>query len=403
MKISDKLKTKGCLLLSGLLVFSAVALSAGCGSRQPAGPREILVKTIPVIQKDTPLVYEFVGEVEPRDEVALRARVSGMIVQKPVQGGSAVSKGQLLFVIDSRQYQDVVLDFRSQVASVEANLARVQRDVERYSQLYRENAISQQILDNTVAEEKQTSAQLQAVRARLRQAEIDVQETSIYSPLNGRIDTNTLSVGSHVIAGQTVMGTVSNIDPVRVGYSISQSDYLRFAKLVRKQDETNLAIVFPELEMILSNGVKYPLKGKVDQVERGLARETGTLTLKAVFANPEKILVPGMFVRLQMSGEVVPNALLVPQRAVQQLLNKTLISVVDKDSKVLMKLVTMGPRIGNDLWLVESGLEPGDMVIVEGFQNLPQGTPVKAQQVTLADLSGAKAPEEKAKAQEGNK
>lgn len=394
------------LVLPVVLILAFISILGGCGKKQAAAPQAVPVKGMAVIQKDTPIIYEFVGEVEARDEVELRSKVSGMIVEKHVQGGTAVSKGQLLFVIDSRQYRDAVLDYRSQVAGTQATLSRVQRDVERYRQLYAQNAVAQQILDNTVAEEKQTAAQLEAIRARLSQAEVDVSETNIRSPLNGRIDTSDLSVGNYIVAGQTVMAKVSSIDPVRLRYSISESDYLKFAELARKKDASSLISGFPEMEMTLSDGSKYPLKGKIEQVDRGLAKETGTLTIKAVFGNPDGILVPGMFARLQLSGEVRPNALLVPQRAVMEMLDKTFVFTVDKEGKSLMKPVKMGPRIGNDLWLVESGLEPGDMIIVEGFQKTPQGTPVKVETITMADLNAvpkAAAKPEGQKKDEGKK
>ncbi len=376
----------GRLLIIVALLAALAGAVGGCGKKQAQAPQAVPVKGMTVIQKNTPIIYEFVGEVEARDEVELRSKVSGMIVEKYIQGGTTVNMGQTLFVIDQRQYKASVLDYRSQVAGTEAALARVQRDVERYTQLYAQNAIAQQILDNTVAEEKQTAAQLDAIKARLEQAEVDVSETIILSPVNGRIDTNVLSTGSYVVAGQTVMATVSSINPVRVRFSISESDYLKFAEMARKRATGPLLSGFPEVDMILSDGSKYPNPGKIEQVDRGLAKETGTLTIKALVENPDGILVPGMFSRVQLAGEVRQNALLVPQRAVMEMLDKTFIFVVDKDSKSLMKPVKMGPRIGNELWLVESGLESGDTVIVEGFQKTPQGTPVKVETITMADL-----------------
>ena len=374
-------KAKKALLVGAVTVALAVSLTA-CGNKQAAmQPKQVPVLTMHVIQKDTPMVYEFVGEVEARDEVPIKANVSGTVIAKHVKGGEYVTKGQPLFTIDARQYEATTWNARAQLADARATLSRVQRDVARYETLASQNAIARQTLDNIRAEEQQALAQVEARSASLNQAEVDLNDTLVRSPIDGKLDTKDISIGTYAKLGDTVLATVSSTDPVRVKFSISENEYI---KLVQARQNLKTA-TSRDLELTLSDGTVYKYKGKVEQVDRALSSNTGTLTIKAVFDNPDGLLVPGMFARLKAQGDVRPNALLVPQKAVQELLDKTFISVVNAEGKSEMRAVKMGARIGN-LWLVESGLQAGDVIIVEGFQKAPTGTPVAAKEVTLEEL-----------------
>ncbi|WP_019878718.1 efflux RND transporter periplasmic adaptor subunit [Succinispira mobilis] len=374
-------KAKKALLVGAVTVALAVSLTA-CGNKQAAmQPKQVPVLTMHVIQKDTPMVYEFVGEVEARDEVPIKANVSGTVIAKHVKGGEYVTKGQPLFTIDARQYEATTWNARAQLADARATLSRVQRDVARYETLASQNAIARQTLDNIRAEEQQALAQVEARSASLNQAEVDLNDTLVRSPIDGKLDTKDISIGTYAKLGDTVLATVSSTDPVRVKFSISENEYI---KLVQARQNLQTA-TSRDLELTLSDGTVYKYKGKVEQVDRALSSNTGTLTIKAVFDNPDGLLVPGMFARLKAQGDVRPNALLVPQKAVQELLDKTFISVVNAEGKSEMRAVKMGARIGN-LWLVESGLQAGDVIIVEGFQKAPTGTPVAAKEVTLEEL-----------------
>lgn len=359
-----------------LIAFLVAFLTAGCGSRQtaktPQTPRAVEVKAMQVIQRDTPITYEFVGQVEAKNEVQIRAKVSGNIVAKMVTGGTTVSGGQLLFQIDRRQYEAALLDARAQLAQSEAVLSKSSLDTLRYKELAAQNVIAQQTLDNALSTEQQNAAAVDTYRARVQKAEEDLQDTLIVAPIDGRIDVNALSVGSFVQVGSTTMATVSSVDPVLVKFGMSENEYLRFARIGGGVSPAEWG---RDLKLILSDGSQYPLTGQVEQVDRGLAQDTGTLTLKAVFGNPQKTLVPGMFARVVAQSEMRQGALLIPQRAVQDLLGKTFVTLVAEGNKAEQRLVKMGPRIGN-LWLVEEGLTANDRVIVEGFLKTPPGTPL---------------------------
>jgi len=363
-------------------LISAVLMS-GCSKQGAKPPQQAVeVKVIQVIMKDTPISYEFVGAVEAKNEVQIRAKVSGNIVAKMVTGGAAVSEGQPLFRIDSRQYNSALLTNQATAAQSEALLANARKDVGRYNRLASQGAIAQQTLDNAVAVEQQNSAATDANWAKVQQAENDIQDTLILSPLNGRIDVNDLSIGSFVTAGSTIMATISSVDPVMVKFSMSENEYLQFAKNNQGTPPTEWG---RNLQLILSDGSTYPITGQIEQVDKGLGSGTGTLSFKASFANPNKLLVPGMFARISVQSEVRSGAFLIPQRAVQQMLDKTLVTVVGEGDKTETRTVKMGTKIGN-MWVVNEGLTANDRVVVEGFLKTPPGTPVTVIMIGPDDL-----------------
>lgn len=363
-----------------LAVASVLALT-GCSGKQAAAPAETLVKTMQVIKRDTPIIYEYSGFVEAQNEVQMKARVTGMITEKYVNGGDKVEKGQLMFVIDPRSYQASSWNYQAQVASAQADLSRVRRDAERYQKLYEQGAVSKQTLDNTMAELEQSEAKVQAQKALLASAQVDLGETNVVAPFSGKVSANDLAVGTFVTAGTTVLATISNSDPVRVKFSLAEAEYL---KLMGAKTADGTAPL-ENLTIVLADGSTYPLKGKLTQVDRSISEGTGTLTLKAEFDNPDKILLPGMFAHLQANIGTKKDALLVPQRAVTEIMYKTFVYVVNSENKVEMKEVKLGARVGR-MWVVESGLDGTETVIVEGIQKVKKGSAVKAETMTEQDL-----------------
>ena len=363
------------------LVVASMLAVTGCGGKQAAGPSETLVKTMQVIKRDTPIIYEYSGFVEAQNEVQMKARVTGMITEKYVNGGDKVEKGQLMFVIDPRTYQATSWNYQAQVASAQADLSRVRRDAERYQKLYEQGAISKQTLDNTMAELEQSEAKVEAQKALLSSAQVDLGETNVVAPFSGKVSANDLAVGTFVTAGTTVLATISNSDPVRVKFSLAEAEYL---KLVAAK-ATDGTAPLENLTIVLADGSTYPLKGKLTQVDRSISEGTGTLTLKAEFDNPDKVLLPGMFAHLQANVGTKKDALLVPQRAVTEIMYKNFVYIVNSENKVEMKEVKLGARVGR-LWVVESGLDGTENIIVEGTQKVKKGSAVKAEAMTEQDL-----------------
>lgn len=330
----------------------------------------VQVKAMQVIQRDTPINYEFVGQVKSKNEVKIMSKVSGNIVEKMVNGGDTVHKGQPLFRIDNKQYRSSVNSARAALNKSQAALNNTQKDVERYSKLVAVNGVARQTLDSQVAQAAEDAATVEANQANLQQAQEDEQDTLILSPVDGRIDLSDLSIGDFVAAGSTKMATVSSIDPTWVQFNMSENEYLDLAQL----GNGNLPSSFKDnLKLTLSNGTQYPLVGHIEQIDKGISDGTGTITIKAAFSNPQKILMPGMFAKVVAQGEINQGALLIPQRAVTELLNKTFVSVVTDDNKSQSRQVTMGERIGN-LWLVKDGVTINDRIIVEGLTKVKDGT-----------------------------
>ena len=359
----------------GLII---VAIVTGVGvSRQIASfkppmnmSQTVEVKAMQVIKRDAQSNYEFVGQVKSKNEVKIMSKVSGNIVEKMVNGGDTVYKGQPLFRIDDKQYRSSVNSARATLNKSQATLNNAQKDVERYRQLAAINGISQQSLDSQVAQAAEDAATVEVNRASLQQAQEDEQDTLIFSPVDGRIDVNDVSMGSYVVAGSTTMATVSSIDPVWVQFSMSENEYLNLVQ----SGNGNLPSNFKEnIKLTLSNGAQYPLIGHIEQIDKGISDSTGTITIKAAFNNPQKMLMPGMFAKVVAQGKVNQGALLIPQRAVTELLNKTFVTVVTDDNKAESRVVTMGERIGS-LWVVQDGLTANDHIIVEGINKVKEGT-----------------------------
>jgi len=363
-------------------VVSMLVVS-GC-STQVAKPAQqpVDVKVMQVIKKDTSITYEFVGAVEAQHEVPIQARVSGNIIEKMVTGGAVVVKGQPLFRIDNRQYGSAVRTAQAQLAQAEAVLSNSRVNTQRYQQLASQDAVAQQTLDTQVSTEEQNLASVNAYRGNLQAAQDNLEDTLIVSPIDGRIDIKDLSIGSYVGSGSTTLATVTSVDPVEVKFSMSENEYLKFVGLKGTSDVMSWG---RDLKLILSDGSTYPLLGQIETVDKGLATGTGTLTLKASFDNPSKLLVPGMFARIVMQGEVRRGAFLIPQRAVQQLLDKTVVTVVTPEDKTETRVVKMGGKVG-DMWIVEDGLTDTDRVIVEGFLKTRPGTPVSVIMIGPDDL-----------------
>lgn len=367
---------------AGLVAAALVAGAlAGCGGQQARPVQAVPVKATQVVKRDAPVTYEYVGQVVAKNEVQIRARVSGNIVDKMVNGGATVAEGQPLFQIDRRQYEASLLTAQATLAQSEATLANSRLDTIRYQKLAAQQAISRQQFDTQQAVEQQNAAVVSANRARVQSAANDLQDTIITAPFSGRIDTKDLAVGSYVAAGSTVLATISTVDPIFVQFSMSEGEYLKFTRLLGNPPDNWGA----KLKLLLSDGSEYQLSGQIEQVDRGLSTETGTLTMKAAFANPQKLLIPGMFARIVAQGELRKDALLVPERAVQEMLGKTFITVVGQGDKAEQKAVKMGPKIGT-MWVVEEGVAEGERVVVEGFAKAPPGTPLQVTMISPADI-----------------
>lgn len=368
--------------LAAAMAATFILSVAGCAKKeQQAAPQATLVRTMKVITRTTPIVYDYTGFVEATQEMNLAPQVTGQIVGKYFKGGDTVQAGQVLYEIDPRTYKASLLSAEGNLASARASLANAEMDAERYTKLYEQNAVSKQMMDNAVMMRDQARASVKAMEGLLLNAQINMEETKVTAPFTGRTDTSSLEVGNYVAAGQSVLTKISNTDPVFIKFSIAEPEYLTLAAA---SDGNGAAL--DNLSAVLANGETYDLKGKVAEVNRGISDNTGTLTIKATFQNPKKELLPGMFAHIQATGGVRENALLIPQRSVTELMYKNFVYVVGADNKVIMKEIKLGQKVGR-LIMVNGGLTGEETLVVEGVGKMRQGALVDPQPMTEADLN----------------
>ncbi len=355
------------------LLLGALLATGGCKETSkpaPPPPPEVIVQTL--AGQTTPLMVDLVAEVKAYREVDIYPRISGQLIKQSFKPGQKVKEGELLFSIDPRAYDEAIIDAQAKLAEAESVLARARQDVARYKPLLPDNAIPRQTYDQAVAYEQQNTAVAQARRAGLEKARLDRSYADVRSPISGQIGLQKIEVGALATAGQTVLATVSTLDPVVAYFSIPEVDYISFAKRFQAQKRESKA----PIDLILADGSTYAQSGQLDFTDRALNPATGTLTLRAVFPNPDGLLRPGMNTRVRIVHEVAQNALLVPQKAVTELLGKQFASVVLAGDKIEQRPIRTGARIG-ELWLVEEGLKAGERIVVEGLQKARPGTVVK--------------------------
>ena len=380
---SKKMKAGGGLLLAVLIAAGAFAIGGCGGQKQQVAAGASQVKAMKVLQQDTPLSYEYAGQVKGKNEVKVQPRVSGTDVEKYVTGGQFVTAGQPLYKLDSRQYESAVLSAQATLAQSEASLNNAQIDLQRDQELLESAAISEQTVTTQQSSVNQRSAEAAANRALLKKAQENLDDTVVYAPMSGRLNVDDVAVGTYATAGQTALVTIGSVDPVFVQFSISETEYLKFMNLHELNSGSMDSAV---VSITLSNGEEYPVQGKLVQADRALSENTGTLTVKALFGNPNGILLPGMFARVKLGGEVIPNAILVPQRAVQQLLDKSFVIVVGPDNKSVSKPVTLGEKVGS-YYIIKDGISADDVVVVEGLTNLQEGKDLSVTMVTPEDMN----------------
>ncbi|WP_399565031.1 efflux RND transporter periplasmic adaptor subunit [uncultured Selenomonas sp.] len=357
-------------------------LLSGCGSgQQGGGARATSVKAMNVLRQDTPLTHVYAGQIVGTDEVKIQSRVSGNIVEKYIVGGQSVSAGQPLYRIDSRQYESALLQAKAVLAQSEATLNNARMDLGRYQQLYASAAVSEQTLSTQQAQVNAYEAAVAANEALVRQAQENLDDTVIYAPMSGQLSVDDVAMGTFVSAGTTTLVSMGTANPIFAQFSLSENEYLNFVEQAAQQGGIAAVVV----ELTLSNGSKYPIIGHIVTSDRALTAQTGTLTVKALFDNPDGLLLPGMFARVSLIGDTIPNAILVPERAVQQLLGKSFVMLVGPDNKAVARTVTLGDKIGS-YYIVKDGLDTSDIVVVEGLTTLQEGGDLAVTMVTPAEM-----------------
>jgi len=344
-------------------------LCACARNGKPAAPPQVGVAE--VLSQDVPVVHEWVGTLDGFVNAEIRPQVEGYVLRQAYREGSAVRRGQPLFEIDNRQFKASADQARAALARDAAARDKAKLDVDRYTPLAAQKAISQQELDNALAALRQTQAAVDASQAALDRASLNLGWTHVSSPIEGIAGIAKVQVGD-LVNGQRVMTTVSTVDPIKVFFSATEKEYLEWGRQWASGAKGSL-------ELHLSDGSVYPLRGDALLADRNVDVRTGTIQMAGTFPNPKGILRPGQFAKVQAAVALVRNALVVPLRALWDVQGTSQVAVVGKDNKVDIRVVQTGARVGA-LVVIEKGLNPGDRVVVEGTQKVSAGllvTPVQ--------------------------
>jgi membrane fusion protein (multidrug efflux system) len=371
-----------------IVLVTAPLVFLGCKKAEPAKSAAPEVAVAQVEQRDVPIIHEWIGTLDGIVNAQIRPQVTGYLLRRTYQEGSFVKKGQLLFEIDPRTFQAALDQTKAQVANAEqqlaqaeANQVKAQLDVNRYVPLAKEEAITQQDLDNAVqanlaaqAQVRAAKAQIDGAKAQVAAAQLNLGFTKIVSLIDGIAGVSQAQIGD-LVGPTSLLTTVSTVDPIKVYFPVSERGYLDYVKenpdaAKRAAQEKQLA-----LELVLADGSLYPHKGTFSFADRQVDVRTGTLRLEGQFPNPGNILRPGQFARVRAITATKKGALLVPQRAVTELQGSYQVAVVGNDNKVSIRPVKVGERAGTE-WIVNEGLKPGERVVAEGVQRAKAGMTV---------------------------
>jgi membrane fusion protein (multidrug efflux system) len=364
--------------LAGVLLAAAVVFStAGCDKDVKGAPtaKPTEVDVADVIQDDVPIYSDWVGTLDGFNNATIRAQVSGYLLKQNYKEGSFVKKGDLLFEIDSRQFKAALDQAEGQLAQAVAQMGKTEQDAKRYTSVPK-GMVSDELVSNAVQANLVAKAAVQTAKAAVEQARLNLEFTRIVSPIDGVAGSAKAQVGDLVGPGTGELTTVSTLDPIKVTFPISEQQYMA---LVDRPEKGSRQLSNEKIEMVLADGSVYREKGSFYFADREVDVKTGAINIRALFPNPGNMLRPGQFCRIRAVTKIKTGALLVPQRAVNEMQGRYQIATVDGENRINLLAVKPGERV-NTLWIIDEGLNPGDRVVVEGVQKIKQG-----QVVTLRD------------------
>jgi RND family efflux transporter MFP subunit len=347
------------------------------------------VQVVQVEQKDVQIYVEHIGTLDGLVNADVRAQVTGYLLRQDYQEGAMVKKGQLLFEIDPRPFQAALDQAKGQLAQAKATLAnaeanqrRTQLDVDRYTPLAKEQAASQQDLDNSVqnnlaaqANVETAKAQIETYEAAVETARINLEFTRLVAPIDGIAGQAQLQVGALVSPASGVVTSVSTVNPIKVFFTVGEPEYLAWRQRYPTETSTQAAAKALHLQLILADGSTYAHDGTFYFADRQINESTGAIRMAALFPNPDAILRPGGYGRVRAVIRTEKDALVVPQRAVSELQGSYQVAVVDGENKVSIRPVAVGDTVGSE-WVIAEGLKPGDRVVAQGVQKVRPGMAV---------------------------
>ena len=375
-------------ILIGGLILLAVFLVLGCESNaKPAPPPPPQVSVIEVKPVAVTVDDEYVGQTQAPGTIEIRSQVTGLVERQAFTDGSRVKKGDVLYVIDQRPFQAQLEQARASLAQAQASLLNAQQNLARNTRLIEQKAVSQQDYDNAVAQERSATALVEAQKALVRTAELNLEYTTLRAPRDGFMSSSQVKPGALVTAQQTMLTTLYSSDPMWVSFTMSEYKLLQVQRRLKRApgESADDAQAF---RLKLADGTDYPFPGKLDFVDATVDQKSGTLNARVSVPNPDRVLRPGLFVRVIVAAFQNTNAIRIPQQAVQELQGLKSVYVVSADGKVEARQIVASSRVGND-WVVDRGLRSGDRVVVEGLGKLKPDMPVNPRIVALASDGSA--------------
>lgn len=365
-------------VIAALLVLSGVVV--GCGkseaAKAPGPPPSVYV--VDAIQHDQPVVHEWIGTAEGDVNAEIRPKIEGYLLRRAYAEGSYVRQGDVLFEIDTRQFQSQLRQAEANLAQASASVAKADRDVARFEPLAAQHAISQQELDNARSSQEAARASYGALRAAVEQTRLNLSWTRVTSPISGVAGIANAQVGN-LVNPQSVLTTVSDVDPIRVEFPMSEQEYLRY--------QSDASMRNTPLDLVLADGSVFPHKGRIALSGRDVNVGTGTITVVGLFPNPGNRLRPGQYAKVRAEMEVRRGAILIPQRAVNELQGIYQVAVIGPDDKAEVRIVKPGARVGTT-WMIDEGVRAGERVVIEGFSRVKDGELVTPKTAPLTE--GAK-------------
>src|SRR5713226_3329028 len=364
-----------CRMFSVLVLGGFLLLLAGCSSGKVASvPPPQVVEVATVVQQDTPIYSDWVATLDGYVNAQIQPRVSGYIIRQNYKEGSVVRKGEVLFEIDPRPFK-AALDL-AKAQQAEAQLGKASLDVERDTPLAQARAIAQSQLDTEMQAKLGAQALVQAAKANVEQAELNMEWTKVTSLVSGIAGIAQVQIGN-LVGPNSVLTSVSQVDPIKAYFTVSEQDFMDFHRRFPTQSSVEEQRRRMPLQLLLADGSVYEQPGMIYFADRQVNPATGAIRIAGVFANANSLLRPGGYGRVRLSARTQNGALLIPQRAVIELQGSHQVAVVGDDNKISMRPVTVGDRVGN-LWIVTEGLKRGERMIVEGLMKVRDGSPVKA-------------------------
>src|SRR5258708_909027 len=357
------------------LAVLSVAILAGCKPASKESTTPPVVKVATVTRGDPTIYQEWIGTLDGLVNAQIRAQVTGYLLAQDYHEGDRIKKGDLLFEIDARPFQAALDHANGMREQAEARFGKTQLDVKRYAPLVKDKAISQEEYDNAVQANLEAEAAMVSAKADVEQAQLNLEFTKIVSPIDGVPNFAKAQIGDLVGQSSGELTTVSTVDPIKAYFSVTEQEYIDFTRNFTTDSARREQIKHVEAELILPDGTAYPLKGKFIALDRSVGLTTGALRVEALFPNPNNALRPGQFARVRVKAASKPDTVLAPCRAVSELQGSYQVAVVDADNKVHIQPVQIGERSRNQ-FIIESGLQPGQRVVVEGLQKVRDGAMV---------------------------